>query len=260
MNILKINKLIMLLCTVLFVGACDIPNQTIPLCSDTLIEEIVDANDSKEIIKLWNNLKKERYISESSDDSTVRPKFVGMQFIMESVIASMLKSGLAEKVTSVIYTPLPPTPLRVTDDNITQLVAVDIIKDAQRIDTISSRVISLKEILQNKGLVYATYQKPENENIDSIPGMSEYLKNAKRYNTLLDNPIEKINQEFVGASYLVQCSNGQEVFFSIKATQAINSTKSQWKLYYGSPFEYKVFSFFNTIQEVYKEAGINFGD
>jgi hypothetical protein len=258
MNILKINKLIMLLCTVFFVATCDIPNQNIPLCSDTLIEELVEANDSKDVATLWKHLKKERYISETSDDSKIRPRFVGMQFIMESVIASMLKSGLAEKVTVVVYSPLPPTPLRVTDDNITQLVAIDIIKDPKRLDTISSRVISLRDVLQNKGLVFATYQKTDN--MESIPGMAEYINNVKRYNTLLDNPIEKINPEFVGASYLIQCSNGQEVFFSIKSTQAVDSNNSQWKLYYGSPFEYKVASYFNTVQGVYKEAGLNFGD
>jgi hypothetical protein len=170
----------------------------------------------------------------------------------------MLKSGLAEKVTIVIYTPAPPTPLRVTVDNITQLVTEDINKDSERLDTVSSRAISLKEILQNKGLLYATYQKTEN--VDEIPGIKEYLNNIELYTTLLDNPVEKINEEFTGASYIIHCSNGQEVFFSIKSTQANDTAKTHWKLYYGSPFEHKVSGFFNTIQEVYKEAGINFGD
>lgn len=258
MNILKINKLIILLCAVLFINACDLPNQIIPLCSDSLIEEVVDANNSSDIIKLWKKLKKDRYISELADDSDARPKFVGMQFIIESVISSMLKSGLAEKATAVIYTPLPPTPLLVNDDNLSQLVTNDFIKDPKRLDTISSRVISLKEFLQNKGLLYATYQKPEN--MDSIPGIKEYTKSMQRYKTLLDNPIEKINEEYIGASYIIQCSNGQEVFFSIRSMQANDTKKSQWKLYYGSPFEYKVSGYFNAVQEVYKDAGINFGD
>lgn len=258
MNIKKINKLIILISTVLFISACDIPSQNIPLCSDNLIEEVVDANNSSDVIKIWKKLKKDRYINEEDIDQKIRPKFVGMQFIMESVISSMLKSGLAEKATVVIYAPLPPTPLRVTDDNVTQLVAVDIIRDAERLDTVSSRAISLKELLQNKGLLYSTYQKPENAS--NIPGIKEYLANVEKFSTLLDNPIEKINDEFVGASYLIQCNNGQEVFFSIKSTQANNTNKSQWKLYYGSPFEHKISSHFTTVQEIYKEAGINFGD
>lgn len=258
MNIKKINKLILILLAVFFVNACDIPNQNIPLCSDNLIEEVVTANNSKDINKIWKKLKQDRYIHETDTDQKIRPKFVGMQFIIESVISSMLKSGLAEKVTVVIYSPLPPTPLRVHDDNITQLVAVDVIRDLERLETISSRAVSLKDLLQNKGILYATYQKTED--LDTIPGIKEYIASTEKYNTLFDNPIDKINEEFIGASYLIQCSNGQEVFFSIKSTQANDTNKAQWKLYYGSPFEHKVSGYFSTIQEVYKEAGINFGD
>jgi hypothetical protein len=258
MNIKKINQLIFVLLAAFFVNACDIPNQNIPLCSDNLIEEIVKANNTSDISKLWKKLKQDRYITETETDQKIRPKFVGMQFIVESVISSMLKSGLAEKVTVVIYSPLPPTPLRIQDDNITQLVAVDVIRDHARLQTVSSRTVSLKELLQNKGLLYATYQKTDTP--DAIPGIKEYIENTEKFNTLLDNPVEKINDEFIGASYLIQCSNGQEVFFSIKSTQANDTKKSQWKLYYGSPFEHKVSGYFSTIQEVYKEAGINFGD
>ncbi|MBP9791825.1 MAG: hypothetical protein KBC27_01285 [Rickettsiales bacterium] len=258
MNIQKINKLIFILLAAFFVNACDISNQNIPLCSDNLIEEIVKANNVSDISKLWKKLKQDRYITEKDSDQKVRPKFVGMQFIVESVISSMLKSGLAEKVTVVIYSPLPPTPLRIQDDNITQLVALDIIRDPVRLETVSARAVSLKELLQNKGLLYATYQKTDN--LDAIPGMREYIANTEKFNTLLDNPIDKINEEFIGASYLIQCSNGQEVFFSIKSTQANDTKKSQWGLHYGSPFEHKVSGYFSTIQEVYKEAGVNFGD
>ena len=181
-----------------------------------------------------------------------------MQFLFESAVASMLKYKQVTKAVSVIYTPLPSSPLRTDGNNIPKLVSKDIISDPDRLNTLIVRYESLHEFLENKGFLYSIYKNTKFEN--DIPGFNIYKSNLRKYpKNLHDVPVDSFNPQHIGASYLIECDNGTRGFFAISASQ-INDTSSkrEWELYYGRPGETVIYTHLKALKNLYKNHGVDF--
>lgn len=260
--IMKIFTKLSIICCFLFssilvVTGCSNKNEN--LCTDELIIDLISTKFSEEhdTQKLWHKLKENGHFKEQEDENT-RSKFVNMQFLFESTLASMLKDKLATKVISVIYTPLPSTPLRTDGNNLDLLLSAEDMKNPDILNTIVSRYESVHEYLENDGMLYNIYKTPTNES--EIPGIDIYRQNLKTYPShLIDTPTDIFENKFTGAAYLVQCENGQQIFFSISSKQ-INeqSDKKEWEIYYGSLSNKKIKAQFKDLKNLYAKSSVNF--
>ena len=257
---MRLQKLIFLfpvLLAMLFTSCSD--DKGVKLCTDDMVAELVSTRFGEEhdAYKIWHKLKKHGHISEKHSND-VRVNFVNMQFIFESTLASMLKYKQASKVIAVIYTPTPSTPLRTDGTNISSLLPVESLEDPNILNTVVSRYESLHEYLGNGGILYSVYKNTTNES--AIPGFNFYRDNLQKYpKHLIDMPVASFEKEFSGASYIIECENGERVFFSISSTQISDiETERNWELYYGSLSDEKIHTHFKMLKDLYKKYGIHF--
>jgi hypothetical protein len=133
------------------------------------------------------------------------------------------------------------------------------LEDPNILNTVVSRYESLHEYLGNGGMLYSVYKNANNYN--DVPGFNFYRNNLRKYPTnLIDKPVDSFEKAFSGASYIVECENGDRVFFSISSTQ-INDTDTErnWELYYGSLSDEKIQNHFKILRDLYKKHGVDFG-
>ena len=227
------------------------------ICADHHVLELATTKFGKHsnVYSLLNMLKKQNYISQTYSEKT-HSEFVQIQHLFELAFASMIKYKQAIKVVGVIYTPTPSTPLRTDGTNINLLLNPDQIKHPEIIDTLVSRYESLHQLLKSGNTLYNI----RGNVIDSLPGMTTYNSNIKIYSNLKDIRAKKINQDFVGASYLLECHNGEKILFSISSNQiSSRDPKAEWELFYGNINENdKLYNQFITLQNAYKEHGVDF--
>ena len=259
---MKIFTKLSIICCFLFsstlaVTGCSEKNEH--LWTDELIIDLMSTKFSEDhgTTKLWHKLKSHGHFKEQEDENT-RSKFVSMQFLFESTLASILKENPATKVISVLYTPLPSTPLRTDGANLDFILSAEDLKDPNTLNTVVSRYESLHEYLENEGMLYNIHKNTDGE--FEIPGMDIYYQNIKKYSGhLIDKPTDNFEPKFTGAAYLVQCENGQQIFFSISSKQlSEKSDKKEWEIYYGSLVDKRVIANFHDLQEVYAKSGVKF--
>jgi hypothetical protein len=253
------NKFFIHLALILILLTSCSEEKKLTLCTDEILNFLISRSYTSEYDseKFWNKIKEHGYISESEDEHT-RTKFVNMQFLFESTLASMLKYKQASKAIAVVYTPIPSTPLRTDGTNLDEVLSKEALRDPDIINTIVSRYESLHEYLKNNGVLYNIYKNINNES--EVPGMDMYNKNLKQYpNNLIDKPTDDFEKEYSGASYLVECDNGQQIFFSISASALNdNSEKKHWEIYYGSLENSKIHSHFKALKNLYNKSGADF--
>ena len=223
------------------------------ICTTAAIDEIINSKykDDEKIKNLWFKLKTKGTAVVRGSDADTRPQSVNMQSIIETVLASLLKDKSIKYAKAVIYTPSPPTPLRADANNLSTLVDKEFFEDKNRMQTITNRMISLKEYLAKDGILYSVHNAIAATN--NIPGMHIYNHNVTmNYGKLLDKPIKRIQKSYTGASYIAECKDGSKVFFAIKGKQAHEEKGKQWSLYYGDPHGEKLNRFFKKVQIVYK--------
>jgi len=243
--------------SVLAVTGCSDKNDN--LCTDELIIDLISTKFSEEhdTKKLWKELKEHGYFKEQEDENT-RSKFVNMQFLFESTLASMLKEQQATKIISVIHSTLPAISLRTDGNNLDLILSAEDLKDPNILNIIVSRYESLHEYLENGATLYNIYQNTNDSS--EIPGFNIYHDNLKKYsNNLIDKPTDNFDQGFTGSSYLIKCDNGQQIFFSISSKQ-INgkSNKKEWEIYYGSLSNNKINTHYKDLKNLYSKNEVEF--
>jgi hypothetical protein len=178
---------------------------------------------------------------------------IKIQSLIESALASLLKQGVIKYSKSVLYMPLPSTPLRADDSNLNTLVEKEFFDDKNRLRTIIDRMISTKDYLNNGGKIYSMHETITELDANKIPGLAIYKNNLQKFpGKLIDTPISKINTRYTGASYIAHCQDGTKIFFAIKSRQEDNTKARQWCLYYGTISNKKLDKYFGKLKEVYK--------
>ena len=253
----KLNSIIILLCLAVLSNCNEPTSQN--LCPNEIIDELSSTRFAKEhgTTGLWKELKDHSHFEEIETDST-RAKFVNMQFLFESALSAMLKNQQILKSVAVIYTPKPPTPLRATGSNLNQLLPQKTLKNPDDLNTVVSRYESLREYLQNGGVLYSMYKNIHQEG--EIVGMDIYHEELKKYpDNLKDTPIDNFDPSFTGASYIATCNNGESIFFSISASQlGQNKPDKTWRIYYGSLSNSKIKTHYKALKNLYKKSGVSF--
>ena len=173
------------------------------------------------ILAKWQQLVKEGSIEVTAPDAAVRPLFVSLQSILESVLASQMDECLTSLV-GVIHTPMPATPLCTRESASTDLVSEEVFNDPLRIQTVNSRIKTLRQLLKKNAQLYIAYPKDALAK-RTLEQQAVYATELATYpHDLFDCPLNcaSLDPEFIGALYLFK-NRDEEVFaFSIQMTQA----------------------------------------
>jgi hypothetical protein len=251
-------KLLLALVCVLF--CADLRAEDTALCTTASINAIIKANHGSDtkLNELWAELQDKHIVRIRDEDENVRPQMVKMQAVMESALASLLKDKNVKYAKAVIYTSRPETALRATDYNLEALVDKSFFEDKNRLQTITARMNSIKQYLDNGGQLYSvrkTIKEGSRNKKNHVPELNIYTNNLIHYrNSLTDKPVEKLNGRYIGASYIAECKDGKKLFFSIKGREEHDTKPKQWVLYYGELSNSQLNKYYTKVQEVYKKT------
>lgn len=187
----------------------------------SLDTKVTDMIQSEEMTQTWNTLVAEGVVEITATDKEVRPIFVGLQGIVEHVLASELNTSV-KNLQGIIHTPMPATPLCTTGAISKELVDPSIENDPARLYTVKARTTILRDYLFKGGDLYIVYPK-EGFNNRTTEQQEIYKQELRNYPIhLFDVPLDcdTIPLEMIGATYLFQNEAGQTFIFSIKMTQA----------------------------------------
>jgi hypothetical protein len=173
------------------------------------------------IILYWNELVNNEILEVSAADAEVRPYFVAIQALVEHVF-SCEQGKSVKSLVGVIHTPMPATPLCTTGTISPGLVAASIEEDPARLFTVESRTTIIRNFLAQNGELYVVY--PEKGFTERTEAQQKiYNDELTNYPlNLFDRPLkcESIENELIGAVYIVENQIGKKFAFAIKITQA----------------------------------------
>ena len=214
-------KTLMFICSLLLCGSMNADD------FHSKVSETIHRSDSipgtlkNDIAKTWETLVQEGVIEVSSTDKDVRPVFVGLQGVVEHVLATELQTEI-QSLKGVIHTPMPATPLCMNGDISKELVDPSIEMDPNRLFTVKARATILRDYLFKGADLYVVYPK------DGLLQRTEeqravYKQELMKFPThLFDVPLdcEEIPNELIGATYFFQDQTGKTFVFAIQMTQA----------------------------------------
>lgn len=218
-----------------------------PLQQSTISDRLLDRvracvlNSSEiiqkdEIIALLDVLEHSGVVSETGSDN-LRVKYVHAQGIMEHVLASAMVLGEIDHLVGIIHTPMPATPLCTKVDDIdSQLLDDSIRNDQEKLLTVRSRAVIVREYLEKGGRLFIVYPKGGFEK-RSAEQLEIYRKELEKYpGNLFDVVLgcAAMDPDKVGATYFFRTNDGAVLSFSIKSKQAnAPSDDSEWALWFG---------------------------
>lgn len=204
------------------------------------VKECVQHNQEishkEDIFSLIGALAEQGYVSESGSDD-LRIKYVHTQAAIEHVLASALVLHEIDYLVGVIHTPTPATPLCTQVDHLDeQLLDASIRDNPEKLLTIRSRAVIVREYLERGGQLFIAYPQGglEKRTLEQQQIYKEAL--AKYADRLFDTTLscDKMDPSKVGATYLFKSSSGDIYAFSIKANQANSpEMRSEWGLWFG---------------------------
>lgn len=226
----------------------DIPQTEISGSSKELLQQLIirtkacvaasqDINVKEDVLSLLDALQEKRVILEEGSDD-LRVKFVQAQGVIEQALSSALALGEIDQIIGVIHTPQPATPFCTEVANLDdQLLDSSIRQDSDKLLTVRSRAVILRDYLDKGGKLYIAYPQGGLEK-RSPAQQAVYQKELARYpENLIDTVLSCsiMEADKVGATYLVKNKHDDIVVFSIKARQANDPTEnSEWGLWFGS--------------------------
>ena len=163
----------------------------------------------------WNQLiSKGELIVNNGTDKEYRPRYVGLQGMVEQAISLLKPIG-------VVHTSLPCTPLRTKGELSPEIVNPEVLQDPLRAATVKARTTILRDLLHEGGVIYAAY--PKEALLDEKLSLDVYREELKNYPAnLFDHPldIQPLETSQIGAFYLFKDENNELWAFAIKMTQA----------------------------------------
>jgi hypothetical protein len=203
-----------------------------------IISRRLHSIDDQAIKELWSNIgRQEGEVVMVGNDADNRPKFVGLQALIEANIAAAKAQNKITAVVGVIHTKFPATPLRSDGTIAENLVAPEIMQDPQRLATVLKRPDIIRNFLAVGGRLIAAY--PRSSLQEPIPGFETFQSLLRRHRNLIDFPLNEFSDEYTGATYLIEENSGEITCFLIKATQANSPSNSEMGIWFG-PYKAKV--------------------
>lgn len=176
-----------------------------------------------------------------ASDGEARSVLVDFQKYAERTIQIMLSNGELAGSAGCIHTKIPSTPLRTKDDEqAKEIVSESVAKDVQLLATVTNRRAVLRDYIRSGGVLVCAYSETQFEDFKSKnqeTGERFYRSFVGQSGGLLiDKPlaIADLDDQYSGATYLVQDKQGGQHMFSLMAYQA-HDTKDQrqWGLWCG---------------------------
>jgi hypothetical protein len=189
-----------------------------------------------EIFKLLDALDHNGSVAELGSDD-LRGKYVFAQGSIEHVLACAMVLGEVDHLVGVIHTPTPATPLCTQVDNLDdQLLDPSIRYDLEKLLTVRSRAVIVREYLELGGKLFIAYPKGGLEKRTQLQQETYKQELAKYADRLYDAVLSctEMDPAMVGATYLFKDALGTLCAFSIKSTQANNpQSLSEWAIWFG---------------------------
>lgn len=195
-----------------------------------------ECKKKTEIYSIIDALNDNGTISEIGSDD-LRVKYVFTQGSIEHVLSCAMVLGEVDNLIGIIHTPTPATPLCTKVDNLDeQLLDPSIRYDLEKLLTVRSRAVIVRDFLDKGGRIYVAYPKggfeKRTQQQQEIYKM-ELLKYADRLFESVLSCTEMDNSK-VGATYFFKDRHNNICAFSIKSSQAINpQDSSEWGLWIG---------------------------
>lgn len=180
-----------------------------------------------ELKEKWDVLTSKGVIDVTDTDAKVRPAFVALQALIEHVFSHQIGKSI-KSLTGVIHTAAPPTPLCNKGEVSPGLVSASIKEDQRRLFTVNARTTILRDYLHQGGRLYAAYPQ-SGVSLRSAEQMQIFKDEKQKYPVhLIDHPLDMptLDDEFSGAFYVVENTDGVKYAFAIKMTQA-NALKTE---------------------------------
>lgn len=200
------------------------------------IENNNEIKQKEEIFVLLDKLEEQGMTLDVGSDD-LRVKYVHTQACLEHILACSMVLHEIENLVGVIHTPNPATPLCTRPDNLDkQLLDNSIQYDLEKLLTVRSRAVIVRDFLDKKGKLYIAYPKGGLEK-RTLEQQTIYKEELERYAGYLFDAVlscSSMEPELVGATYFFK-GGSQEIYaFSIKARQANNpAEQSSWALWLG---------------------------
>lgn len=190
----------------------------------------------QEIFDLLNVLESKGTFSEVGSDD-LRVKYVTSQGTIEHVLACAMVLGDIDHLVGVIHTPTPATPLCTPVENLDkELLDSSIRYNLEKLLTVRSRAIIVREYLENGGKLFIAYPKGGLEK-RTTQQQQVYKQALERYVGRLFDAVLSCNSmdpSKVGATYFFRNNAGELFAFSIKSQQANDPKElSEWAIWIG---------------------------
>lgn len=183
----------------------------------------------------WQTVLTKGVVEKSPADLGVRTVFVGVQGLIEQVLAEEL--GFSVKSAKGIFlTAMPSTPLCLDSTSAESWLSKTLAQNPQTLYVTTSRAHTVRKFLENEGMLYSAYPK-EGLLARSQEQQQTYAETLKAYEGyLFDLPLStpSLPQELSGALYLFKGQDDETLVFAIQMTQANALTSSgPAKLWFG---------------------------
>lgn len=189
-----------------------------------------------ELTSTWETLVQKGKIQRTGRDEEIRPTFVALQALVESVLSQALTHDI-KSLVGIIHTPMPPTPLCTAGEISAELVSPAIERDPKRVATVKLRTAILRDFLHQGGYLYCVY--PESGMAKRSEQQQKIYREELLHfsHVLFDLPLKhsSIPADLIGATYFFTDQKGTPFVFAIQMTQA-NDPKEEghFGLWFGS--------------------------
>lgn len=169
---------------------------------------------------LLQELETKHHVLETGSDS-LRVKYVTAQAYIEQMLITKQAAGEIQDLVGIIHTPLPATPLCVTEDPIKMSL---------------SRAQIIRHYLAQGNKLLVAY--PQNGLLKRKPEEQQIYQNllVQYPENLIDWPMlaEEMEPDMIGATYFFEDEEGIPHFFSIKSRQVNDiQPQAEWGLWFG---------------------------
>ena len=244
----------------------------------TILEEVssIITKDTELTLDIKNKIKESLVeplgahstVVVAGEDAEIRPILVNFQKAFEQTSVTLLRSKYIKKITAIIHTSKPSTPLVSTENIINQgVVHPDMINDPSRLSTIKNRVATLRDMaMHGDGMkLYIAYEQKwsTDKSFEDKYVVYQDKLNDIRNISLIDSPLacESLPSNLIGASYLIELKDQEKLLLSLTGIQAIEgSGEAQWRLWFDEITEEKTSERLLEVYSFLKEHNQNIGE
>ncbi len=174
-------------------------------------------------------------------DTDIRPVAVTFQKAFEASLLQKLHNKQLQHCRIIVHTPRPATPLCNQPGQVLESsIHATMLDDEKRLKTVRDRTLTLRQLAKfGTGVeLYVVYPK---DGLDRRTKAEQAIYKAELENkqnvSLYDKPLDcaSIPPYLCGASYFLELTNGQTLFFSLNGSQAADCDDAMlWEYWFDS--------------------------